>query len=246
MNAKRHAAADRPSSEDLSDPTRTGAVLAALEAIASVAPFVGGPIAVVLGEIRRSRDTRVVELIVDIDRRLGELGVEMDEDYVRSTEFATRVEEVLDEATRARQTAKRRFYATALKNSAVPNRPDEISWGLLLDALNRIQLVHLAVLAGLANGPTSPKQPDEVFTVGSGAWRAIDASVPGLDRALLIRVWEDLATLGIVESLSIVTTNVRTSTDVPSVIQPFGRQFIEFLELGAGAPGISTTEASDG
>jgi hypothetical protein len=83
-------------------------------------------------------------------------------------------------------------------------------------------------------------RPDEVFTVGSGAWRAIQASVPDLDLGMLGRVWEDLASLGIVESLTIVVSNVRTSTEVGSVIQPFGRRFIEFLELDVDRPNLRT------
>lgn len=235
---------DRPTVSGITDPTRAGTVLAAFEVAAAAVPLAGGPLAVVLGEIRRSRDTRMAELVIEIDARLRELDTRIDADFVHSADFVARVEAVLDEATRASQASKRRYYATAVKSTAVRERPDDVAWGLLLEALDRVQLVHLAVLAGLNAGPTKPMRPDEVFTVGSGAWRAIDAAVPDLDREVLLRVWEDLASLGIVESLTILTTDARTSTDVGSVIQPFGRRFIEFLELDVDPPALGLDPAS--
>jgi len=58
---------------------------------------------------------------------------------------------------------------------------------------------------------------------------AIIAALPGMDVTVIERCWEDLARLGILESLVNITADFRTATELPRVITSFGHRFIEFI-----------------
>jgi hypothetical protein len=206
------------------------AVLFATEGVAAAVPFIGGFAAVALEQVRQRRDRRIAEFVVDWAIEMQKLADQIDRDFVRSARYADLLERSLDEMARVRQTEKRRYYATALANAATSTRPDDDEMALFLDALDQLLPVHLRLLAGIAAGPKPVSAPNEYFTVGTAAWAAISAAAPGMDTMVLQRCWEDLASIGIVESLINITVDPRTTTDLPHVITSFGHRFLEFVE----------------
>lgn len=206
------------------------AVILAGEAVASFVPGVGGVVALALEQVRQRRDRRVAEFIVDLAEALQTLTERVDRDFVRSAEYANLLERSLDEVARARQSAKRAHYAAAMARAACVQRPADDEMALFMDTLDELLPVHLRLLAGISSGPKDVSAPNEYFTVGTAAWAAITAALPGMDTAVIQRCWEDLAAHGLVESLVNVTADVRTATALPHAITAFGLRFLRFIE----------------
>jgi hypothetical protein len=204
-------------------------VLATTAAAVSALPGVGGPIAAVLDEVRSRRDHRLAEFMADFVELVRRLSAQIDATYMRSSDYADLFERATDEISKARNASKRRYYAMALATAATASRPGEDELALLMDALDGVLAVHLRLLAGVAHGPSGPSAPNEYFTVGTAAWGAIIAALPGMEVTVIERCWEDLARLGILESLVNITADLRTATELPRVITSFGHRFIEFI-----------------
>ena len=204
-------------------------VLATTAAAVSAVPVVGGPIAALLDEVRSRRDHRLAEFMADFVELVRRRIAQIDATHMCSSDYADLFERATDEISKARNASKRRYYALALASAATVGRPGEDELALLMDALDSVLDVHLRLLAGVARGPSSPSAPNEYFTVGTGAWGAISAALPGMDVMVIERCWEDLARLGILESLVNITADSRTSTELPWVITDFGHRFIRFV-----------------
>lgn len=59
----------------------------------------------------------------------------------------------------------------------------------------------------------------------------IEAAVPGISTDLFARCWEDLARVGVFDSLTLVTDDGLTAEEREKVsaVTPFGRRFIDFI-----------------
>ena len=197
------------------------------EGIVSAIPLLGGPLAVVVSEIRVARDKRIPEFLVSLQADLVGMGERLDEDFVGQDEFQRRVEQVLEQVVQARHTEKRDYYRRALAGTAAIGRPSDESWQLLVDALESVQPVHLRVLARLMDAPVTPGADD------GHRWEEVQAATPDLVTLAALRVWDGLASLGILEGRSLIADPV-TETESTGIVTPFGRWFAEFLGIADG------------
>lgn len=226
--------AREPTRKTLTGPTASGAGLTVMEVVAAALPVVGGPLAVALNEMKTSREHRLVDFVLDLDADLRALGDRLDSEFVVSAEFARRAETVFERVVQARQVAKREFYRRALVDGATRERPDADEWQILTDALDRVELPHLRLLAGLAVAPPAPKSGNVRVH-----WDHMKAATPDMTDLARARCWDDLGNLGILSSRNIVSDNVPPDLDDDdALLTPFGRRFVGFLgmELAAGQP----------
>ena len=75
-------------------PTTSEIALHLGEFVASVIPLVGGPLVKTLSYVRESRDSRVRDLILDLDARFEKLGQQLDDEFVATGDYARRWEEL--------------------------------------------------------------------------------------------------------------------------------------------------------
>lgn len=206
--------------------TTVGSALTIGEALASAIPVLGGPLAVLVGEIRANRDRRIPDFLVGLKADFDALGTRLDAEYVLSAEFAERTESVLEQVVQATQSAKRGYYRHALTGLATGDRPGDDDWQLLLDALNGLQPIHLRVLARLKLAAETEPQPENE----PGFWDRIVAVTPELNDLTRLRCWDGLAAFGILDTRMLIA-NAQTDQTSTGLITAFGAWFAHFLEI---------------
>lgn len=216
---------------DIAQPPSLDTVLAGLAGITSMIPIGGSVMATALTEWRQEQTLRrLAEFILDVHEDLQALEDERDEDLIRQEEFRRMLEAALESATQAHHAGKRAYYAAAVARTATHRRPPQEERDLMLDTLDALRPIHLAIFAAVAADP-EPASASAYLNPGTDKRRAIEAAVPGVSTDLFARCWEDLARVGVFDSLTLVTDDGLTAEERQKVsaVTPFGRRFIDFI-----------------
>jgi hypothetical protein len=207
------------------NPTKSEIALHLGEFIASVMPVVGGPLGKTLSFVRESRDSRVRDLILDLDSRFKNLGNRLDHEFVASAEYADRWEATMDEAVRARNRDKRQFYLRALTVIAVKDRPKLDVWDFHVETLNRIDKSGLVVLAA-----ATAERTNIIDT--QAAWAYLRSQVTNMDDVTLARCWDDLSNLGLLSMRAVlVVEGQHGPVETEGLVTEYGQRFVNFLGL---------------
>ena len=105
-------------------------------------------------------------------------------------------------------------------------RPTTAEWDPFTDALDRLQPVHLDLLATVVtHNLVALRQKD--------AWKRLPELRPDVTPAVRLRCWEDLAAVGVLQPFAVLTADDDESglEDTGQVITVFGVQFVAFLDL---------------
>jgi hypothetical protein len=210
------------------------AALALVATIASALPLVGGPAASVASEIRRTFDrrqaSRLAATVDAIRESLDRLADQVDRDLGSDPAFAAFVEAALESASQARHAEKRQYYVALVARSATRLGPEDVQRALLLDTLDRVQATHLRLLYAVISGPV-PDHHGDYAKEGTPAFIAIHDALPGIDEVILHRAWEDMVSLGLLESWTdyIVTEESRPTSKGGLPLTPFGSYFLQFV-----------------
>ncbi len=195
------------------------------EFIASVIPVVGGPLGKTLSFVRESRNSRVRDLILDLDSRFKNLGNRLDDEFVASADYARRWESTMDEAVRARNVDKRQFYLRALTVIAAKDRPKLEVWDFHVETLNRIDKSGLMVL-----GAATAERTNIIDT--QAQWAYLRSRVTGMDDVTLARCWDDLSNLGLFSMRAVLVVDGKHGpVETEGLVTEYGQRFVQFLAL---------------
>lgn len=208
--------------------------LAVVAGVTSALPGVGGPLAAAVGEWRAAAARRRLTAILDaFHEDLKHIENAIDEEHVRTETFERSFETLLESAIAARHAAKRDYYAAALARTATRDRPSEAEHGLMVDTLDALQPLHLAILAAVATDTSPPREAQAYLDQMHMANRRLRNALPKVSRETLNRCWEDLARLGLVASVSTLTVEYGLARPAgqpdPPIVTDFGRRFLAFI-----------------
>lgn len=130
-------------------------VTGSIAAITNLIPAVGAVIgSVASGRLLDRKIRRLADTVDSLRCELGDLRVEIDEEYVSSEDFEDLMEEALQKAVRERSQAKRQAYARFLANDL--RRPAAQPYDAkrtLLKKLEALEDDHLRLLAAIVREP---------------------------------------------------------------------------------------------
>lgn len=215
---------------ELGDASARDYVVALGSAAVAYLPVAGPLLSSVITEaIPRRQQQRMIEFVRLLNSALGRLESRIDQEFVKSDEFADTLEQFLQSAGRARNMENRRFFAAALARSATNERPDQSERALLLDTLDAVRPLHLSVLAAVVTDPQPPDRASEYFHVSTSAHAYLRQAVPDVPQDVSLRAWEDLARLGLLDSPRNVVVTEDSLEPPTGIILPLGRRFMEFI-----------------
>jgi hypothetical protein len=223
-----------PKAPVVGELTKPDAALALVTIIASALPIVGGPAASAASEIRRTFDrrqaSRLAATVDELRASLDTLADHVDRDLGSDPAFAAFVEAALESASQARHAEKRRYYVALMARSATRLGPEDVQRAILLDTLDRVQATHLRLLYAVFRGP-APDHNADYAKKGTPAFEAIHDALPGIDEVILHRAWEDMVSLGLLESWTdyLVTEESPPKSEGALPLTPFASYFLEFI-----------------
>lgn len=200
--------------------------LAGLQAV----PVIGGVIATFIDEyVPRQKRRRLVSFVQDLSDRLAADADRIDREFVRTEDLSDLLEDVLDGVQQRRNEEKHRYYASAVANSLIPERPDAVDREKMLDVLNELRGSHLRIITIYMTIDI----PDNLLPLkGDMEHRLVHGSLPQLTHEQVRNDVLDLQTRGILPLLAqsrVVGDPHRLSTQMT----PFGRRFATWVEAGA-------------
>jgi hypothetical protein len=133
---------------------------------------------------------------------------------------------VLDGVQQRRNEEKHRYYASALANSLVPERPDAVDREKMLEVLNELGGSHLRMIAVYM----TIEIPDSMLPLnGNMEHRIVHGSLPELTHEQLDSHILDLQTRGVLPLLAQSTT-AGDPRRLSTQMTPFGRRFARWVE----------------
>lgn len=119
-----------------------------ISAIASVVPYIGGPLSNILSGISNKRKCeRLKHFIEELRDELEKQGSKISESYVKTEEYEEILEETLSRVTRERSNKKQRMYKDFLMNAMI--NPEETTYDVkrrIIRVLEDIQVDDIKVL----------------------------------------------------------------------------------------------------
>ena len=199
---------------------------------AGIVPVLGPIASALIDEFMpEQRARRTVEFLSDLRDTLAGLEDRIDLDFVRADEFQGLMEEAFERVASRRTEGMRAYYAAAVANTALPNRPDEQARFRMMDILAGLRPSHMALLAAIAKGGQEPSPASEAFTVGQAAVASVNAAtrdLPGDVSADLSDLERRGLTVRLDEALLAVAHDVR------GLLTPLGSALVAFV--GRPAP----------
>lgn len=217
-------------------------ILAAISAI----PVAGGPLSSLLFEyLPNWKQERILNFIAELSLEMQKFQDQINEEYVRSEDFAFLFEETFLRVLRTNSNLKLAAYKAILLNACTNTSIEEIEKGYFLDLVNRLQEIHLLVLSLFWSPEKFSKihnsSPSANLYMGS-IMEVIRSYMAPLDieEGLIRSAIRDLDNMGILsgvhQSLG-VTMTASGALDLSGRISSFGRRFISFITIqGDDAP----------
>jgi len=194
-------------------------------AVASLAPWVGGPVSQVLSGMSIGRKmNRVKEILDGLASDLDNFRSEVSEEYVRTGDFQELLERTLRMAADERNEEKRRIYRAFLARAIkTPGEPYDQQIQLLR-TLDAVQTDHVRILRAIMQ---SPEQ--NVGVVGSQL-QTLCNRLPDLRPEHIHELVGQLNDLR-VTNMTVLTTMMTAhgAADLRHGLTLYGRQFIIFL-----------------
>lgn len=217
--------ADRASELD-ETPAVDHALTVALAGL-QVVPVVGGVIATFIDEyVPRQKRRRLVSFVQELSARLQAEADRVDREFARTEDLSDLFEDVLDGVQQRRNEEKHRYYASALANSLIPERPDAVDREKMLEVLNELRSSHLRMIAVYM----TVEIPDSRLPLkGNMEHRIVHGSLPELTHEQVDSHIVDLQTHAILPLLAQSTT-AGDPHRLSNQMTPFGRRLAMWVE----------------
>lgn len=222
---------DEPHNSLLPPTDRAETALDAASIVASVVPWVGGPVAAVLTGVSTARKMeRVGDVLREMSRQIEDVRDEASKRYVRSEDFEDLLEKTLRKAADERSEAKRRTYAAFLANSIKLPSESYDEKLRILRTLDEVQPDHLRLLHALLQPPDLSAA---AHGISGSARQTLSRRVPDIPLDRMRELAGQLADMRLTEAISLTTmTTARGAEDLRGTVTPYGRAFIRYL-MGA-------------
>jgi hypothetical protein len=211
-------------------------ILAAISAI----PVAGGPLSSLLSEyLPNWKEERILNFIAELRQEMQNFQDQINEEYIRSEDFALLFEETFLRVLRTNSNIKIAAYKAILVNACITTNIKEIEKEYFLDLVNRLQDIHLLVLSlfwnqekfGQIHNSSSPTN----LAMG-GIMHVIRSYMKPLniEEDLIKSAIRDLDNMGILsgvyQSLGVGMT-AQGALYLSGKISTFGRRFINFITI---------------
>lgn len=211
-------------------------ILAAISAI----PVAGGPLSTLLAEyLPNWKQERVLKFIADLKLEMQMVQDKINEEYVRSEDFALLFEETFLQVLRTNSDLKLNAYKAILVNACTNTSIKEMEKEYFLNLVNSLQEIHILILSLFWN----KEKFGEVYNSSSpanmhmgGIMEVVKSYMAPLniDEGLIRSAIRDLDNMGILAGVyqSLGTTMTASGAlNLSGRISPFGRKFIGFITL---------------
>jgi hypothetical protein len=197
-------------------------------AVASIVPWVGGPIGAVLTGMSQTRKiNRVREVLVNMAHQIKDIDTDVSQNYVKTEDFEELLEKTLRQAAEERNEEKRRAYAAFLANDIKsPGRPYDEKIRILR-TLEEIQADHIRVLKVLLQEP----DPNIEKTSSIGAIsQTLQRQLPDMSSEAITDLARQLTDMRLAELGSLNTMmTARGAEDLRSRVTEYGRRFVQYI-----------------
>jgi hypothetical protein len=213
--------------DELDDTSARDHALTVSIAGLSAVPVVGGVIATFVSEyVPRQKQQRLVALVQDLTREFVAQQDWIDQEYVRTKDFARMVEDVLDRAQAVRNEEKLGLWARLVAGAAQVDRPSRPETERMIETLDGIRPDQLPLLHVIA---TTNEPPPGLYM--GGVFSTIEWKLPGTTQDEARRIWAELNRLDLVGSYPSGTMSAQGAGNLMAHMTPYGRSFVRTLHL---------------
>jgi len=194
-------------------------------AVASLAPWVGGPVSQVLSGMSIGRKmNRVKEMLDGLASDLGDFRSEVSEEYVRTDEFQELLERILRTAAEERNEEKRRIYraylARTIRNPGEPY-DEQVRFLRTLDA---VQSDHIRILEAIM------QPPEQIVGVTGSQIQTLRRRLPDLVPEHIHELVGQLNDLRVTNMTSLTTmVTAHGAADLRHGLTSYGQRFVAYL-----------------
>lgn len=191
--------------------------LAALQALP-----LGGSVAQVLTDyLPQKKQRRVTAFLQELGREWQTHRDRMDQEFIRSDEFESLVEDVIDRVAQVKSQEKQAAFAAILAGFTTPERPNDAERQRLLGTLDDVRPRQMRVLAVISQ----MNEPPPGLMAG-GVMETLKWKVPDLDEATIREEWDELARLGVVAGYPSGTMTAQGAGNLQARVTPYGWRFL--------------------
>ena len=224
---------DKLAKRELRDHGRN-IIIAAL----SVLPVVGGSISSLLSEyIPEWKEKRVLNFIRELGEKLEEVKDRINQEYLKTEEFAFLFEQTFLRVFRDHQEEKLKVYKAILINSCTKSNFDTSEKEYFLSLVDRLQGVHILILSLFFN-PDSFMSKHKVklpeVTVNPKEIILTSLQPFNFGEELIVYGIRDLEKMGLLSNISgdmDIKSSVPAKTRLKEALSAFGKKFCEFIIL---------------
>ena len=211
-------------------------ILAAISGI----PVAGGPLSSLLSEyLPNWKQERILNFIAELKLEMEKVQDKINEDYVKSEDFALLFEETFIRVLRTNSDIKLVAYKAILVNACTNLSIKEIEKEYFLDLVNRLQEIHLLILSLFWNpgkfGQIHLSSPPPNMYMGSIMEVIRSYMKPlNIEEGLIKSAIRDLDNMGLLSGVHQALGVTMTSSgalDLSGRISSLGRQFLNFITL---------------
>ena len=207
-------------------PARDHALAIGLAALSAV-PIAGGTLATLISEyVPRQKQVRLVRFVEELGERMRAEQDRVDQEFVRTEEFQTMVEDVLDRVQQRRNEDKFQYWADLIAGVARADRPPRADRDRLVETLDRLRLSHLRLLHIVAT--TTKGRPD---LYAGGISDTLTWKMPDTPIGEIRRDWDDLARESVLGGYPSGVMTASGAGNLAAHVTPYGQQFIRLLQL---------------
>jgi len=195
--------------------------------VASVVPWIGGPVSAVLAGISLNRKIdRIREVLTDMANQIKDVKSEATEKYVQTEDFQDLLEKTLRLAADERVEEKRKAYAAFLANDIRSPGQSYDEKFRILRTLEEIQMDHVSVLKALLQEPDYGSITSNIGSVR----QTLEKRSPGIAGDKIKDLIEQLADMKLTNSIGLtIMITARGAEELQQLVTPYGRRFIEFI-----------------
>ena len=197
-------------------------------ALASIVPWVGGPVGAVLAGMSLTRKiNRVREVLINMAEQIKDFQLEASEKYVKTEDFQDLLEKTLRQVADERDETKREAYAAFLANDIKsPGEPYDEKVRILR-TLEEVQADHIRLLKALLQEPDLKFA--ETMVTGSIS-QTLRRRLRDMSPERIADLAHQLVDMRLAELSSLNTTmTARGAEDLRSRITTYGHRFIQYI-----------------
>lgn len=207
-------------------PSERTAEIAAI--VASAAPWIGGPIAEIVGGIAANlKVKRLTQFVADVLDHVDKLHTAASEQFVKSEDFADIFEKTATYVANERAEAKRRLFAQFLRNNIAS---PEITYDKRLKCVRTLEQIdtrHIDLLRALIQPPTQA----EASIMMSAPVTTIESRSPHLraDLATLVRDTNSFGLTNVPDHYLTVNMTGHGASHLAHTVTELGHDLLNFI-----------------